>query len=678
MMGEVTKSSIEHPAWFKDLYHQLLCTDLEPQLPGYSDEAPGPLDGDDVRKLVGYASVLSLESDGQRMAYEIVSRLVQGFGNQDPNLVAAADVVLSRIGNFPGRELLRRRFVSAPHSAPSLPGRLELERIAREVENTLEQPNGSLLSVTDFQFDFLELLDQRSRVSVSAPTSAGKSFVLGLDLIRRLQKRRQSSIAYLVPTRALIGEVAALLRAQLRAAGMGEVPLRTVPFPISKEEAPNGAAYVLTQERLNALLHSRQGEAWLTTLVVDEAQGIQDDARGITLQNAVEFVIGRFPQIEIFFASPLTSNPDYLLSLFGLLNDGYSLTNTVSPVSQNIVLVEQVHGQPSNLECTLLLDDEVVPLGKRTISFRFRGAAFQQRANLARAVTGPDEATILYANDADSAERLARALAGGMEQPANISEEVADFMEFVASEIHADYPLLDVLPHGIGFHYGSMPSLVRTGVEDLFRSGELRFLCCTSTLLQGVNLPARHIVMEKPTRGSGKPLKRRDFLNLAGRAGRLLQEFHGTIWCVRTKEWDEPAFQGTRLTEIRSAMSELMDDGGTAVQRLLDDVSSREESNVAEAALSRLYLDYVMEDRDIATSEFRTEDNAVQLEETARRCKAIEVDLPKSLLEANKSMRPDRLQSLYEYLSQTGDLEQMLPLKPGVPGCMLAWAKLSS
>ena len=44
-----------------------------------------------------------------------------------------------------------------------------------------------------------------------------------------------------------------------------------------------------------------------------------------------------------------------------------------------------------------------------------------------------------------------------------------------------------------------------------------QYLVCTSTLLEGVNLPAKSIIIRKPTRGQGNPLNQNDFWNLAGR-----------------------------------------------------------------------------------------------------------------------------------------------------------------
>jgi len=69
-------------------------------------------------------------------------------------------------------------------------------------------------------------------------------------------------------------------------------------------------------------------------------------------------------------------------------------------------------------------------------------------------------------------------------------------------------------------------------IERLFRSGKIRLLVCTSTLVEGVNLSCRTIVLRGPQKGRGRPMEAHDFWNLAGRAGRWGNEFQGNIVCI--------------------------------------------------------------------------------------------------------------------------------------------------
>ncbi|SPP65371.1 DEAD/DEAH box helicase [Nitrospira lenta] len=663
---------IEEQTSFTANFRKLLLADLSLQLPGspLSSSDGYVLTEHEVFALLSHASILAISSaaEDRALAYETTTRLIETLQNSIPAVIACTDIVLSRLGNFPGRKLLRTRYTSTPENPPHVPVLLALERAAREIENSVFAPDGSGVALTDFQFDLFSSLDNSGTVSVSAPTSAGKSFVLGLDLVRRLRKGDRANIVYLVPTRALIREVTLKTRVLLRQAGLEMVPVRTVPFPVDQEKAPHGAVYVLTQERLVSLLHSSRGKAWITRILVDEAQGIQDDARGIILQSAVEMVIRQFPTAEVHFASPLVKNPSYLLSLFGRNEGGRSISETVSPVSQNIILVSEVHRKPTQANFELLADHDRIALGVRDLGFSFRGTIHKRRSKFAQAITRADEATLIYADNPSGTEEVALALIEGLGEPHDVDQEIQQLIEFIRVEVHPDYPLVKTLPHAVAFHYGFMPSIVRAQIEELFRRGKIRIVCCTSTLLQGVNLPARHIVIENPHRGQGKPMTRQAFLNLAGRAGRLVSEFHGNIWCLTPAKWDVPSYQGDKLQDIASSMNEVMSDGGTAIQRLLAGQADPDEIDLAEAALGKLYCDFTMAGKSLAQSEYKTQDNQAMLSETDRRCAAIVVTIPREIIDANRSVRPDRLQALYLHMKSQPDPTVLLPLKPGASG----------
>ena len=116
------------------------------------------------------------------------------------------------------------------------------------------------------------------------------------------------------------------------------------------------------------------------------------------------------------------------------------------------------------------------------------------------------------------------------------------------------HSLASVLQKGIAFHYGNMPLLVRQEIERLFKENEIIYLVCTSTLLEGVNLPATAVFIRKPTRGKGNPLNENDFWNLAGRAGRWGKEFSGNIVCIEPDSWEIKPSPTKRKQKIERAL----------------------------------------------------------------------------------------------------------------------------
>lgn len=628
-----------------------------------SDDAfgeSGKLSRVEISRLIGLASSLSLsDADADiNLSYEIISRLLELYSAQYPQVASAADVVLSRIGNFPGRDLLRSRYTGGID--PSVSMSLSLERLAREAENSID--DNTLL--TNFQYRLYTSLEGEKSLSVSAPTSAGKSFVLNMDLMRRLKSKLDKCIVYVVPTRALITEVASRIRSAIREQDIDDAVVRTAPFPLESRYSSYSVVYVLTQERLLSLLKPENSKQPITSIFVDEAHEIYKGRRGVVLQNAIDLALQRYPSASILFASPLIKNPGYFLGLFNRLENGYFFTEKVSPVSQNIVLVSSVNMKPKSVNLRLLTHYSDIDIGDFELGVRFRPPIMRRRSAFARAITRKDESTIVFANGPGDAEELAGELRDAIGE-FHPSEDIKDFISFIRTEIHDEHPLISCLEKGVAFHYGDLPSIVRSGIEGFFKSGDVRYLCSTSTLLQGVNLPAKHIVIENPKSGVGNPMRRPDFLNLAGRAGRLLKEFQGNVWCLTPDLWEEKSFEGERLQEIQSSMSKVMEDGGTLIQRLMSSsIASENDKELAEAGLGRLYHESIELGVDDLRKKYESVGNSDELAETIELVSAMQITLPRDLLDTHRALRPDHLQRLYNEFMSAETIDEFSLLLP--------------
>ncbi|WP_146942156.1 DEAD/DEAH box helicase [Vreelandella venusta] len=650
----------------RGLIEKLQIHSTQSQLPGSPTSIEKPFEETEINQLLGHASILSLseEAEDKILTYEIITRLLEVRSGDDSRLLNSAEVIMSRLGNFPGRKLLRERFNFSGEKIPSF---LKLECLSREVENSVFIDEESI-QLTDFQYNFYSSLQEEKALSVSAPTSAGKSFVLGLNLIRKLREKDGQCIVYIVPTRALIAEVSSRVRDSLRQYKLDDIIIRTAPFAISKEKSQNGVVYVLTQERLmNYLSDTTDEMPIITSLIVDEAHEIQNGKRGMLLQSAIDYLLKKYPRTEVLFASPLIKNPGYFFNVFNISDNGKFFTETISPVSQNIILASDVVGKTKEINFQLLSDRKRIPLGNRTVDFKFRGKKSIQKANLASEISKNDESVIIFANGPSDAESVAKEISETIKNYVP-SPDIKLFIDFIRKEIHPDYPLIECLESGVGFHYGKMPSIVRSGIETLFKNDEIKYICCTSTLLQGVNLPAKHIIIENPKSGDS-PMTRSDFLNLSGRAGRLLKEFHGNIWCIRPSTWDDSSYEGDNLQEISSAISSVMTDGGSLIQNLLsENVGSGKTIDEAEMAFSKLYQDYHYSENHSSIEVYRTDENSENLDRTISAISQVIVDLPSDIIEKNSGIRPDYLQRLYSFLSMKEHIEDYLLISPYAAG----------
>lgn len=91
---------------------------------------------------------------------------------------------------------------------------------------------------------------------------------------------------------------------------------------------------------------------------------------------------------------------------------------------------------------------------------------------------------------------------------------------------------------GIFPHYSSLPNGIKLAVEYAIRHNHLRFVVCTSTLAQGVNIPIKYLFMTsfKVVRSS---MQIRNFQNLIGRTARSGMYTEGSIVVADPKFYDQ-------------------------------------------------------------------------------------------------------------------------------------------
>jgi hypothetical protein len=180
---------------------------------------------------------------------------------------------------------------------------------------------------------------------------------------------------------------------------------------------------------------------------------------------------------------------------------------------------------------------------------------------------GEGQSNIIYRNRTDYCENIAREISDRItETEQNLHlEEAADYVE---KFIHTDFTLADNLRKGVAFHYGPLPSSIRIMVENLVKDGHIRYISCTSTLAEGINLPAKNLFLQDPTQPIPlQPSERIEDVkinNITGRAGRMLQHFSGNIFRIEPDKWtfkdyfdDEPDNEQKIPTYYKSLNEEL-------------------------------------------------------------------------------------------------------------------------
>jgi helicase len=163
-----------------------------------------------------------------------------------------------------------------------------------------------------------------------------------------------------------------------------------------------------------------------------------------------------------------------------------------------------------------------------------------------------------------------------VEEPALESFHLA--LEWLGEE----HLLTRALHRNVALHYGPLPDPLRQAIEDEFRNEEIQIVVSTNTLGQGVNMPVRTAIIYSLERTWStddeddnilrrSKVKKRDFWNICGRAGRAGKETEGQVVFMVTSQRDEDLLaeykEYANLEEINSALYRLLQ---ALVERRID------------------------------------------------------------------------------------------------------------
>lgn len=95
----------------KEIINKLVVYDISKDLhSGLELARESSITEEEVEYLCKIASIKSLSdnSEDQALAYEVITKIFKNFNEEYPNLYSISYTILSRLGNFPNRELLKR------------------------------------------------------------------------------------------------------------------------------------------------------------------------------------------------------------------------------------------------------------------------------------------------------------------------------------------------------------------------------------------------------------------------------------------------------------------------------------------------------------------------------------------------------------------------------------------
>lgn len=420
----------------------------------------------------------------------------------------------------------------------------KLRIISHDLKNEISVAGKPYL-LTGFQAELWKAIEENKLIGISAPTSAGKSFLIYLKIIDMISKEK-TRIVYVVPTLSLISQVTMDLTKLLRQHELGGIEVLN-----SFEESAESFIYVVTQERA-IVLFSEKGVGHLDLLVVDEVQNLEKVAdsgenRPKILYDVLTDVRNDIETGKVILSGPRLRNIGNLgFRIFGetsteKVTDAppvLSLTYSISQENKKYILnlYSSIFDIPIQQE--IMNDDTIHGIGQVQYTEKFNEYLHHVLEKLSADVN------VVFSPTSLQARRSAGAYASASARSKqDIPKECADLGQYLRSSVHPRYELAEMVEHGVAYHTGKTPMHVRKSIEYATSKSWVNTLFCTTTLMQGVNLPAKNVVIRNPNlftkkkEGQSVSLSAYEFANLRGRAGRLLTDFIG-----RTIVLDEGSF----------------------------------------------------------------------------------------------------------------------------------------
>ncbi|AEV67011.1 DEAD/DEAH box helicase [Acetivibrio clariflavus] len=412
---------------------------------------------------------------------------------------------------------------------------------------------------------FNYLSENIKRVLISMPTSAGKSFVAELAIVKALQLSEDKVCIYVTPTRALMSEIESNLFYRLRKVGYNVTSVLDTDENEYENDLLNHAnVLVVTPEKLDLLLRRHKEFIERINLIIfDEFHKVADNSRGWLLETLITWFMIKQQQygFKIILMSAIVSNSEEVN--VWLENDEFK------PVVSEWTPSRRVYGvlipDTDRTKYIRISDKKRQKITPYRLIYKY----LERRRAIEDVITDIiveyknsnrrwKKSNNKYDTKYDRCFKFIKTLNNGkvlvyfftkidLERFIEYSDKylplkndvrINKLKEFLESRLGSEHPLVNSILYGVAYHHGDLPIEVRKEIEKAYKSDLIDVLACTTTLSDGVNLPIKNFVLGSFTSYEGEhKLSIADFKNIVGRAGRAYIDTEGKIFLIFHPEY---------------------------------------------------------------------------------------------------------------------------------------------
>lgn len=356
--------------------------------------------------------------------------------------------------------------------------------------------NGIYLTFEQAKLEKFVLTADTNNMLVIAPTSYGKSELMISSISASIPKS-----CIIVPTKALLSQTKQRVWKQ-QVDRHQYTKIITHPDMYNNDER---FIAILTQERFLTLMQ-KSATFSVDLLLIDEAHNLLGkETRDILLAQIILIAKKRNPNIKIKYFTPFIENANSLTSYYF-----------------NKELDYQRIFEFIKIERFFVYDNKkLIQYDQFTNTFFNETSSQYCNYELIDAKKG--KKNIIYANRPLHVEQISQQVI-----PVSLVNDITISKEYKAikSFLGEGYNLLDCIKKGIVYHHGCMPDNIKLYVENMYRKyDDLKYIVTTSTLLEGVNIPAEKMFILSCKKGRTN-LTKANFINLIGRICRFNDIFN--------------------------------------------------------------------------------------------------------------------------------------------------------
>ena len=404
----------------------------------------------------------------------------------------------------------------------------------------IEEYNPAQQAVIDSDY-----IERKDNFIISIPTASGKTVLGVLAMLKNLLAG--GKVVYAVPLISLQNEKVKEFKVfEKYGFKVGKHP-RSSDISVMVFESFD----VLTRFSLNTL-HE------IDLVIIDEFHMIGDYSRGPTIECAITRIKEQNKGIRIIALSATLQNMDEMAHWL----EAEVVTHDYRPVP---------------LHKEVLCAEEYGTKDKNNLVFKILNDSLNDSSQMLTFVSTRRFTESLAQN---MAKKIGRYIPDGKREIfKDIAEEILEVPKRRnTNPTEVCYKLAECIEHGIAFHHAGLFDRQKEIIEEEFIKGNLLMITATPSLMYGVNLPSKNVVIRDYNRWTDQGqvnIPVFDYEQMSGRAGRPGFDSEGHSYLI-AKTYDE-AFNLEEFYvhgEIEVTNSKLIDNDDAVLKQIITQVSS--------------------------------------------------------------------------------------------------------